>query len=199
LVTGSKDKQARIWKFETEENTRLNFSCEERNRDREIKIKPLPRIKCIGVCSGHTETIGGIAISQKSQSFMITGSEDKTVKFWDLNPLLHPKKNKPALQPVAKYTKKAHDKDINCVAIAPNDKLFATGSQDKFAKLWNVEDGSLLGTFQGHKRGVWCVSFSPVDKVLATSSGDKTIKIWSLTDFSCLRVKYPSTLFLWNL
>ena len=85
------------------------------------------------------------------------------------------------------YTIQAHDKDINTIAIAPNDKVFATGSQDKLAKIWNLQDGSLVGTCKGHKRGVWSVKFSPVDQCLATSSGDRTIKIWSLNDFSCLR------------
>lgn len=33
----------------------------------------------------------------------------------------------------------AHDKDINAVAVAPNDKFIATGSQDKTAKVSLVE------------------------------------------------------------
>lgn len=85
------------------------------------------------------------------------------------------------------YTIQAHEKDINTIAIAPNDKVFATGSQDKLAKIWNLQEGTLIGTCKGHKRGVWSVKFSPVDQCLATSSGDRTIKIWSLNDFSCLR------------
>lgn len=85
------------------------------------------------------------------------------------------------------YTVQAHEKDINTIAIAPNDKIFATGSQDKLAKIWNLQDGTLMGTCKGHKRGVWSVKFSPVDQCLATSSGDRTIKIWSLNDYSCLR------------
>jgi U3 small nucleolar RNA-associated protein 13 len=32
-------------------------------------------------------------------------------------------------------TEIAHDKDINSVCISPNDKLIATGSQDKTAKV----------------------------------------------------------------
>jgi U3 small nucleolar RNA-associated protein 13 len=88
----------------------------------------------------------------------------------------------------SKYTHQAHDKDINTVAIAPNDKVFVTGSQDKAAKVWSCEDGRLLGTCKGHKRGVWCARFSPMDQVLVTSSGDKTIRLWSLTDYSCIKV-----------
>ncbi|XP_077388823.1 transducin beta-like protein 3 isoform X2 [Festucalex cinctus] len=80
--------------------------------------------------------------------------------------------------------------DINSVAVSPNDKLLATGSQDRTAKLWSLAGDAaidLLGVFRGHRRGVWSVCFSPVDQVLATSSADGTAKLWSLQDFNCLK------------
>ena len=33
------------------------------------------------------------------------------------------------------YTRKAHDKDINAIDVAPNDKLVATASQDRLVKV----------------------------------------------------------------
>lgn len=81
--------------------------------------------------------------------------------------------------------------DVNSVAVSPNDKLLASGSQDRTAKLWLLAgEGNmgLLGVFRGHRRGIWAVCFSPVDQVLATSSADGTTKLWSLQDFSCLKV-----------
>lgn len=81
--------------------------------------------------------------------------------------------------------------DVNSVAVSPNDKLLASASQDRTAKLWSLAgEGNLglLGVFRGHRRGVWTVCFSPVDQVLATSSADGTTKLWSLQDFSCLKV-----------
>ncbi|RUS34835.1 WD40-repeat-containing domain protein [Jimgerdemannia flammicorona] len=171
FVSGSKDNTARIWAVNTDHS------------DLDA------RYRCAGICVGHTEAVGAVAMSQKTTDFVITGSQDRTIKCWDLSKLdlSGPTSDEEPAKPKSMYTIIAHDKDINSICVAPNDKFLATGSQDKTAKVWNVETGTLLGTCNGHKRGVWCVQFSPVDQVLATSSGDKTIKIWSLKDFSCLK------------
>ncbi|KAI8079765.1 WD40-repeat-containing domain protein [Halteromyces radiatus] len=171
LVTGSKDKTARIWK--------INLEAKESS----------DRYTCVGTCIGHTESIGAIAFARKSNNFMITGGQDRTIKYWNLRDIKFDQTDsqQQEQQPHALYTHQAHEKDINTISIAPNDRLFATGSQDKLAKVWNVDTGDLIGTCKGHKRGVWCVRFSNVEQVLATSSGDKTIKIWSLKEFTCLR------------
>lgn len=79
------------------------------------------------------------------------------------------------------------------MATSPNDKLLASGSQDRTAKLWSLAaEGNLglVGVCRGHRRGVWALCFSPVDQVLATSSADGTAKLWSLQDFSCLKVRH---------
>ncbi|KAK2801273.1 hypothetical protein FQN49_008911, partial [Arthroderma sp. PD_2] len=99
----------------------------------------------------------------------------------------------------ALYTRKAHDKDINALDVNYSSTLFASASQDRTAKIWSVEDGSVTGVLRGHKRGVWSVRFAPKDTpvsttasgsngrgIVATGSGDKTIKLWSLSDYSCL-------------
>lgn len=87
----------------------------------------------------------------------------------------------------ATATVAAHDKDVNAVAIAPNDSLVCTASQDRTVKVWQLPDLVLVSTLKGHKRGVWSVAFSPTDRVVATASGDKTLKLWSLQDATCLR------------
>lgn len=64
-----------------------------------------------------------------------------------------------------------HQKEINAVAVAPNDALVATGSLDKTAKLWKLPDLVLACTLRGHRRGIWAVAFSPVDKVRRVTLG----------------------------
>ncbi|EIW86957.1 U3 small nucleolar RNA-associated protein [Coniophora puteana RWD-64-598 SS2] len=186
LASGSKDRTARVWL------PHPNTSTQEYSW------------KCAAVCEGHAESIGAIAVSRGPEhdgrappSFMLTGSQDRTIKLWDLSSVASGSEEVSRCKSLT--TQKAHDKDINSLDISPNDKLLASGSQDKTAKIYEIDfaPGSsgkpsrgeikLLGTCKGHRRGVWSVKFSRAERVLATGSGDKTVKLWSLEDFSCVK------------
>ncbi|XP_054614902.1 transducin beta-like protein 3 [Dunckerocampus dactyliophorus] len=160
-------------------------------KDRSVRVWHMDgdsgHVHCVAHGSSHTNAVGSITCSRMKASFIVSGSQDCTVKVWDLPADLSATD---VHQLTARVTEKAHDKDVNSVAVSPNDKLLASGSQDRTAKLWSLAgEGSigLLGVFRGHRRGVWAVCFSPVDQVLATSSADGTSKLWGLQDFSCLK------------
>lgn len=196
LVSGSKDKTARVWR---------GVPAAENGEDETAG----PTWSCIGSAEGHVESIGAVAVAPRERSFMVTASQDRTAKIWDLAALVDDASDD-ADAPLAAIrsltTQKIHDKDINSLDIAPNDKLLASGSQDRTAKLFSIAytaktkstpataSLNLLGTFKGHKRGVWSVKFSPVDQCIATASGDRTVKLWSLQDFTCVKVSLSDPL-----
>ncbi|PVV03309.1 hypothetical protein BB560_002223 [Smittium megazygosporum] len=169
LVTGSKDNTAKVWKFQPNKNG----------------DDTSPIVSLVGTATGHTGSIGAVKFSKDDPcTFMVTGGQDRTIKAWNLNELSESKGN---LTLKTRFTIKAHDKDINALAVSPNSKLIASTSQDRTVKLWDATNGALIRTFTGHKRGVWAVEFSPIDTVCATSSADGTIRIWNINDGSCLK------------
>ncbi|KAJ3335173.1 Transducin (beta)-like 3, partial [Kappamyces sp. JEL0680] len=157
LATGSKDNTCIVWAVDAASSL------------------PDERLVAQSTLKGHTSHISALGFTQQSNKYLLSASQDRTVKCWDL------KTNK------TRYTFQAHDNDIQGLDVAPNDSCFASCSLDKTVKIWNMDDGSLLGTCTGHKRGVWKVKFSPIDQALATCSTDKTIRVWSLRDFTCIR------------
>ncbi|KAL8692974.1 MAG: hypothetical protein Q9224_003851, partial [Gallowayella concinna] len=194
LATGAKDNTARLWKIDHARQSYDHYAT----------------------FTGHAESLGAISLAQQPSSlnsdpfahppiFLLTGSQDKTVKRWNIGKLLNPKNSGSKSQPLSRalYTRKAHDKDINAISINHNNTLFASASQDRTVKIWSIDEGEVQGILRGHRRGVWSVMFAPKDTpaisgdstgpastrhgVVLTGSGDKTVKIWSLTDYSCLR------------
>ncbi|KAH8693624.1 small nucleolar ribonucleoprotein complex subunit [Talaromyces proteolyticus] len=189
LATGAKDNTARLWRLDPDTSS----------------------YTCAAVFTGHAESLGAIAlprtpppVGSKAHSdplnhppaFLYTGSQDRTIKRWDIGKMSEAQLRSPK----ATYTRKAHEKDINSLDVNHNATLFASASQDRTVKIWSAEDGTSIGILRGHKRGVWSVRFSPKNMpiintnagtsttrgLVATGSGDKTVKIWNLTDFSCL-------------
>ena len=180
LATGAKDNTARLWRIDSVEGIYEHHTT----------------------FTGHAESLGAIALpglqntsSDLPPPFLLTGSQDRTIKRWSISKT--PSKSK------ALYTRKAHDKDINAIAISPSLHLFASASQDRTVKIWLTEEGETQGILRGHKRGIWSVVFAPKDTpslpaeegssastsrgLILTGSGDRTLKIWSLNDYTCLR------------
>ncbi|KIK70630.1 hypothetical protein GYMLUDRAFT_149109 [Collybiopsis luxurians FD-317 M1] len=190
LASGSKDRSARIWAPNDQSGDDFDWG-----------------FHCAAVCEGHSESVGAVAMSRQSSNddtaypcpaFMFTGSQDRTIKMWDLSQVeFDSGKGSDPTRCKSLTTVKAHDKDINSLDVAPNDRLLVSGSQDRTAKIFAISFNSskksisgslaLLGVCKGHKRGVWTVRFGKEERVLATGSGDKTIKLWNIDDFSCIK------------
>jgi len=184
LASGSKDRTARIWSSTEAGDWR-----------------------CLAVCEGHAEAVGGVALSRKMDDkgktgrFLMTASQDRTIKMWDLTSIPLDEIPEEPIKPRSLATVRAHEKDINALDLAPNDRFLASGSQDKLVKIYEVDfnpgqGGAVrhVGTCKGHKRGVWTVKFSKTDRIVASGAADRTVRIWSLDDFSCLKVCQVSCL-----
>ncbi|KAL9614782.1 MAG: hypothetical protein Q9167_000773 [Letrouitia subvulpina] len=193
LATGAKDNTARLWRIDHTNGLYEQYA----------------------IYTGHAESIGAISLPAQPPplgsgahsdplsnppAFMITGSQDKTIKRWSVPKLENSTSGKDRSR--ALYTRKAHDKDINAISINSSSTLFASASQDRLVKIWSTEEGEAQGVLRGHRRGVWSVRFAQNDMpnisgtsgpasarqgLVLTGSGDRTVKIWSLSDYSCIR------------
>lgn len=142
-VTGSKDRSIRLWSGTTG--------------------------RCYGVGEGHVAAVTAVAFGHRSSGIVASGSADKLLKIWDVSAAVAEAAlgSEPAAPLSLRVTAAvaAHEKDVNAIAISPNDALVATGGGDRIVKLWKLPNLLPHGTLRGHRRGIWDVKFSPVDQV----------------------------------
>jgi hypothetical protein len=73
-----------------------------------------------------------------------------------------------------------HTKSVDCVAISPNGRSLATGSEDKTLRLWEIASGRERKRLIGHEGAVYSVDFSPDGQRFAAMSSDAPIFIWNV-------------------
>ena len=79
------------------------------------------------------------------------------------------------------YVQTGHTSFIHSVAISPDMRLLASGSEDSTIKLWNFASGLEVKLLKGHNSGVTSLGFLSDSNRLISGSWDGTIKLWSVT------------------
>ena len=103
----------------------------------------------------------------------MSGSEDTTVRSWDLHPLFSKLNN-----PLSTYI--GHKSAVNAVSYARGGSLIVSGSAEAEIAVWegSVSDRRIL-QFTGH--GGPILSIHVCDEKIFSSSEDRTIRVWELS------------------
>ncbi|XP_047198746.1 WD repeat-containing protein 47 [Hippoglossus stenolepis] len=120
--------------------------------------------------SGHT---GHILTLYTWGGWMIaSGSQDKTVRFWDLRV--------PSCVRVLGTTLHGSGSAVASVAVDPSGRLLATGQEDSTCMLYDIRGGRIVQTYRPHGSDIRSVRFSPGAHHLLTGSYDNKIIISDL-------------------
>ncbi|XP_063701799.1 phospholipase A-2-activating protein [Culicoides brevitarsis] len=182
IISGSRDKTAKIWKPEGNGFTEIltmkdhsnfvgavcvvndkNWICTGSN-DSTICIYQFNTVKPFMTLKGHTGTVCSIANANK-EGQILSGSWDKTAKLWTINDT-----------GFTCVTFEGHEAAVWAVCTLKSGK-YATGSADKFIRLWDSK-GQKLVVLKGHTD---CVrGLAPLaDGGLLSCSNDGTIRRWN--------------------
>lgn len=73
-----------------------------------------------------------------------------------------------------------HSDTVFGVRFSPNGRQLATCGADKLCKLFQVDSGQLIKSFEGHTHHVLAVAWQDNGQRLATASADNTVKTWNV-------------------
>ncbi|KAI0129980.1 WD domain-containing protein [Xylariales sp. AK1849] len=130
---------------------------------------------------GHEQEGFGLSWNPHEQGCLASGSEDETVRLWDLKNL---QAGSTILSPERTYTH--HTSIVNDVQYHPISKNFiGSVSDDLTLQILDTRQPSRtqssLVAKHGHSDAINALAFNPSTEVLvATASADKTIGIWDL-------------------
>jgi WD40 repeat protein len=118
---------------------------------------------------GHLSDVNAVAFSLNGKT-ALSGSDDNTVKWWDLS-----------TGRVIKSLDGHSSSVIRAVAFSPDGKTALSGSYDNTVKWWDLATGRVIKSLDGHSKAVTSVAFSPDGKTALSDSGDNTVKWWDLS------------------
>jgi WD40 repeat protein len=73
-----------------------------------------------------------------------------------------------------------HNRPVVAVAISPDRRWLASGSQDSTVKIWDLSNGLLLRTLYGHSGKVNAVAISPDGQWIASAAEDFQVRLWEI-------------------
>ena len=114
---------------------------------------------------GHTDYVWSIVFSSDGRS-LVSGSTDKTVKFWDMQ------------TGGAIRTFSGHTELVRSVSISVDSATIASGSQDETIQLWDVKTGECHCIIRQQDWVSW-VKFSPTDPEHFLSKTAYTVQQWN--------------------
>lgn len=124
---------------------------------------------------GHAGAIYGLSFSPDNR-YLLSSSEDKTVRLWSLDTY------------TALVSYKGHNHPVWDVKFSPYGHYFATASHDQTARLWSCDHIYPLRIFAGHLSDVDTVTFHPNGTYIITGSSDKTCRMWDVSKGNSVRV-----------
>ncbi|KAK8845693.1 hypothetical protein M9Y10_020611 [Tritrichomonas musculus] len=114
----------------------------------------------------------------------VTSSYDRTAKVWDTKSADE--------EPVATFS--GHTGAVNtCRFNVPYGSLVGTGSSDRNAAIWSVEQKKCVHMLNGHTDEVICVNFDHESKKFCSGSKDCTARVWSVETGEILNVLQKHT------
>ncbi|ORY66462.1 WD40-repeat-containing domain protein [Pseudomassariella vexata] len=153
----------------------------------EIELFDVASAQLLDNVSAHEGAVWSLQVHPDGRS-VVTGSADKTAKFWNFHivqeEVLGTTRTTPRLKLSQSRTLKVSD-DILSLRFSPDAKLLAVALLDSTVKVFFTDSLKLYLNLYGHKLPVLNMDISYDSKLIVTCSADKNVRIWGLDFGDC--------------
>lgn len=157
------------------------------NKNGELEVFDIASSTLLDAIKAHDGPVWSLHVHPDGKS-MVSGSADKTAKFWDFKVVQEEipgtKRTTPRLKLVHTRTLKVSD-DILSLRFSPDAQLLAVSLLDTTVKVFFVDSLKLFLNLYGHKLPVLSMDISYDSKLIVTCSADKTARLWGLDFGDC--------------
>ena len=162
------------------------------NRKGELELFDIASSTLVDTVQAHEGPIWTLNVHPNGRS-VVTGSADKSAKFWNFEVVQEQipgtERTTPRLKLVHTRTLKVSD-DILSLRYSPDERLLAVSLLDNTVKVFFVDSLKLFLNLYGHKLPVLSMDISFDSKLIVTCSADKNVRIWGLDFGDCHRALF---------
>ncbi|EAS04901.1 Pre-mRNA-splicing factor prp46 (macronuclear) [Tetrahymena thermophila SB210] len=123
--------------------------------------------KLMRVIAGHRGWVRCVTIDPANQ-FFVTGSNDRTIKFWDL------------ASGQLKLTLTGHTSPVRALVVSDRHPYLFSAAEDKTVRCWDLEMNQVIRNYHGHLSSVHSICIHPTLNLIATGGRDCTIRLWDI-------------------
>lgn len=134
--------------------------------DETIKIWDAVQGTCISTFYHHVLDVN--TLSWLSHSMLVSGSDDKSIKLWDLR----------SRTGVVKQFVDAHEGPVSSVAFHPAGGFVLSSGTDRAIKVWDLRASDLFYSMVAHEAATTSVAFSRDGTMFASGSADDQVLLW---------------------